>query len=177
MSWQTEMVTILRSIIGDLTTPQEFTDASLQQLVVSSGQLMLFEVDFPKTYTFDHSTPDITPDPTDPARDDAFINLTVLKAACLLGLGQWRLKARQGLVVKDDVSAFDGRGASTDTKEWAKGLCEAYEHAKIEYRLGNAKPGRAIVGPHMADENFRTTHVHGHRGGEHHTGGYAGSFN
>jgi hypothetical protein len=168
MAWETEMVTILRSIVGDLSSPQEFSDSSLQQLIVSAGQLMILDIDFPKTYTFDHSTPDITPDPTDPARDDAFINLAVLKAACLLGIGQWRNKARQSMVVKDDVSLIDGRKVGEGTQAWAQDLCKAYEDAKMDYRLGNAKPGAAIVGPHMADDNFRTTYTHSHRGGYHH---------
>jgi|14BtaG_2_1085337.scaffolds.fasta_scaffold11485_4 hypothetical protein len=166
MSWQTEMVTILRSVVGDITTPYEFNDTSLQQLIVSSGQLMIQEVDFSKSYTFDHTTPDITPDPTDATRDEAFVNLVVLKAACLLGQGEWRRKSRQGFVVKDDVSSIDGRTASTDTKAWAEDLCDKYARAVLEYKMGNSKPGTSIIGPHNADFTHTTSAVNPHRGRE-----------
>ena len=150
MAWSDEMVVMLRAVIGDMNTPYEFNDASLQQLLVSAGQLIVIDVEFPQTYVFDHANPNITPDPTLPPRDDGFINLCVLKAACLLGYGEWRKKAREGMSVKDDVSSIDMRTVSGDTKAWAQDLCKAYEQAEMDYKLGHNIPGQAIVGPHKA---------------------------
>ena len=51
MAWQTEMTTLLRYVINDNDTPQEFTDGRLQQLIVSSAQLTLGGV-VPEIYNF-----------------------------------------------------------------------------------------------------------------------------
>jgi hypothetical protein len=67
---------------------REFTDERLCSLLVSSAHLTLGVVDFPADYTVDIPNSGISPTPTN---DKSFVNLVVLKAACLLSC--WRIQS------------------------------------------------------------------------------------
>ena len=151
MAWQTEMTTLLRYVINDSDSPQEFTDARLERLITSSAQLTLGVVDFPRTYVVDVAATGITPDPTTAPRDDGFINLVILKAACLLSTGDFRKSSNKGLIIKDGPSSIDARTLVESKKELMESLCKDYSEAELEFRLGNSKAGHAILGPHRAD--------------------------
>ena len=151
MAWQTEMTTLLRYVINDSESPQEFSDARLQRLIVSSAQLTLGVVDFPKTYIVDVAASGITPDPTGDTRDNGFINLVILKAACLLATGDYRKSANKGLIVRDGPSSIDARSLVQSKRELMESLCKDYNEAEFEFRLGNSNAGEAILGPHRSN--------------------------
>ncbi len=169
MAWQTEMVLILRYFINDLGSPPVYTDERLQTLLAIAGQYVQFDLGFPQ-YTIDISVPSITPDPCD-AKDKAFINLVVLKAACLLdGWGLREKLATSGISVKsgpDTVST----GGQLSGYQWLlkNGACKGYDDAKWEYQAGNLSPGAAILGPFAGwnvdtdDYNFYTNGGYGGR--------------
>ena len=151
MAWQTEMPTLLRYVINDSESPQEFTDARLERLITSSAQLTLGVVDFPRTYVVDVAASGITPDPTSAPRDNGFINLVILKAACLLSTGDYRKSSNKGLIIKDGPSSIDARTLVESKRELMESLCKDYNEAELEFRLGNSNAGAAILGPHRTD--------------------------
>jgi len=144
--WKTEMTTLLRYVINDADeTTREFTDERLCSLLVSSAHLTLGVVDFPADYTVDIPNSGISPTPTN---DKSFVNLVVLKAACLLAGGEYRAATNQAIVVRDGPSSVDPRAMVSAKKELMMSSCEKYEQAELEYRLGNSNAGEAIIGPH-----------------------------
>ena len=151
MAWQTEMTTLLRYVINDSDSPVEFTDERLKRLITSSAQLTLGVVDFPRTYVVDVAATGIVPDPTTAPRDDGFINLVILKAACLLATGDYRKSANKGLIIRDGPSSIDARALVQSKQELMESLCRDYTEAELEFRLGNSKAGHAILGPHRAN--------------------------
>ena len=151
MAWQTEMTTLLRYVINDYESPQEFEDGRLESLLMTSAQLTLGVVDFPRTYAINAAATGIAPDPTAVPRDDGFINLVILKAACLLSTGDFRKSSNKGLIIKDGPSSIDARTLVESKKELMESLCKDYTEAELEFRLGNSKAGAAILGPHRAN--------------------------
>lgn len=150
MSWQTEMVTIVRYIIGDTGATPENTDSSLQSIICIAARFVDQDVDFPNTYAIDVVNVSITPDPTS-VGDTAFINLVCLKAACLLARSEQKMRARMGMSIKDGPSVIDGRASAEGTAKWSDTICQDYTDAELEYRMGNRTPGAAIIGPYRYD--------------------------
>lgn len=157
--WKTEMTTLLRYMINDVDeTSREFTDERLCSLLVSSAHMTLGVVDFPSSYTVDIPNSGISPTPTN---DKSFVNLVVLKAACLLAAGEYRTSTNQAIVVRDGPSSVDPRAMVAAKREMMASTCDKYEQAELEYRLGNSNAGEAIIGPH------RNAMYGGARGGTH----------
>tara|TARA_R110000824_G_scaffold16317_5_gene67804 strand:+ start:368 stop:907 length:540 start_codon:yes stop_codon:yes gene_type:complete len=147
--WKPEMTTLLRYVINDTdTTTREFTDERLHSLIVTSAQLTRGVVDFPREYTVDVANSGISPDPTTGDRDNGFINLIILKAACLLATGEFRSASNKGIVIRDGPSSVDARGLVSAKKQMMESTCQKYEEAELEFRLGNSNAGEAIIGPH-----------------------------
>lgn len=148
MAWTTQMVTLVRYLINDITAPYTFSDSRLQTAIAVSTQLVLHELTFKQTYTVDITIPSITPDPTQ-MPDNAFINLISLKTACLMDTSLFRTKAAQaGVSVRTGSHSIDSKGQLEGYNRLLQiGPCKAYEEAKLEYIAGNAVPGRAILGP------------------------------
>ena len=152
MAWNTEMVRIVRTLVGDLSSTPTYDDARLEEAILVNAQLVQMDVDFPNSYTVDVDELLLTPDPTDRSggtRDDSFINLVCLKTACMITLSELRTAAGQSIAIKDGDSSIDLRGTLQGRVEVIKhSWCKEYENAKLEYVAGNRVPGRAIVGPH-----------------------------
>ena len=147
--WKPEMTTLLRYVINDTdTTRREYTDDRLCALIVTSAQLTQGVVDFPRDYSIDVANSGISPDPTTGSRDNGFINLVLLKAACILAQGDYRVATNKGVVIRDGPSSIDARGVVAAKKEIMDSACEKYQNAEFEFRLGNSNAGEAIIGPH-----------------------------
>jgi len=150
-SWKKEMTTLLRYVINDADeTSREFTDERLCNLLITSAHLTLGVVDFPSDYKVDIPNSGLSPDPTS-VNDSSFMNLVILKAACLLAEGEFRISTNKGIVVRDGPSSVDPRGLVSAKKEMMDSACKKYEDAEFEYRLGNSNAGEAIIGPHRTN--------------------------
>lgn len=153
MAWNDEMVTMLRVLINDLEAPETYTDARLKQVLVVAAIYVQQEIDSSIVYTIDVGTPDISPDPTDDPRDDVFINFTVLKAACMIDLGELRLQAlRAGVEARCGpawIRVANGNKAFALLLE--EGPCATYEQLKMEYLVGNANAVKAVLSPFIGN--------------------------
>lgn len=163
MSWQQEMVTMLRVLISDMDS-ECYTDARLEQLLVLSGKYVQQEISFDTTYTISVAEISISPDPTS-IPDEEFMNFTVLKAACLTDWNTFRqkallagLKARCGPAILETVGHLDGFKDLID-----KGPCAAYEELKKDYQFGNTDTIRAVLSPFIGN-NFDPSTLSPYRG-------------
>ena len=153
MAWQAEMGTLLRVLLNDLVIPYQFSDQRLYQAITASAQLVLSEMQFMLVYTADMQSLSIDPDPTDRdtmTREDNFINLVCLKAACITERGEARNAVRQGISIRDGSSAIDLRGPLQGRLALLKqGYCQAYEDVKMEYKTGRVGvvAGASIMTP------------------------------
>ena len=150
MSWQNEMVRIVRYIINDLdSSSYTYSDDRLEETLLVSAQLVLQEIDFENTYTVEVDSLDLSPDPTTLAdKDDAFINLVSLKTSCLILSSEVRTHSLNAVRISDGPSSVDMNGVLKGFIEIHKILCEKYEQAKLEYKAGNSIAGQAILSPY-----------------------------
>jgi len=154
MSWQTDMVTMLRVIINDMDC-QLFTDSRLQQLLVVSAQLVNQEMDFNVNYTISISDFSITPDSTLPdSRDDVFTNFVVMKAACISDIGATRTASViSNLNIKcGPVSIGTGSYSAAFEKLLTVGPCAAYQEMKKAYEYGDVGVVRVILSPFVGNQ-------------------------
>ena len=150
MAWQTEMVRILRHIINDLDSSNySFSDTRLEETILVATQLILTEIDFDKTYTVDVDALALDPDPTTSSdKDDPFISLVSLKAACVILGSEVRTNSLNAVSVKDGASTIDMKGISAGLMSLYKDLCGKYDQAVLQYKAGNSVVGHAILSPY-----------------------------
>src|SRR5688572_28304397 len=136
--WDSEMVIILRHMIDDLAETPKYTDDRLMQLILTGAQFAQEENSFSVVYTIDIENFSLKPDPTArTARDNAFINLTLLRSACLLGSSGLAKVAAHSMSVREAGYGFDNRGAAAGKKFQVTTWCDAYKDARWEYISSN----------------------------------------
>lgn len=151
MTWQTEMVPIVRYLINDATAPYTYEDSRIQQTIAIAAQLTLITTSFDKDYVVDVATPSITPDPTDETRDDAFISLVSIQAACIILGAEVKTASQSSVRIQDGPHTIDltGGGAIT-VKRW-QDMCAKFDAARKQYLGGNSKNGQAVIGPYTIE--------------------------
>ena len=128
MAWTTDLVIILRSIIGDLDSTS-FTDSRLQQILAVAAYNVLNDADFSTTYTVDVANSTISPDPYTTSDVD-FSTLTVYKAACILLGSEVKTEAANAISIKDGPSAIDLRGVTQSLTVMYNDLCKFWKLKK-----------------------------------------------
>jgi len=146
MAWTTDLVIILRSLIGDLDSTS-FTDSRLQQILAVAAYNVLNDADFSTTYTVDVANSTISPDPYTTSDVD-FSTLTVYKAACILLGGEVKTEAANAISIKDGPSAIDLRGVTQSLTVMYNDLCKKYDDLVNSYSYNNTLVGQAILGPY-----------------------------
>lgn len=152
MSWQNEMVVILRHLIDDVCATV-YTDPRLEETIIVAAQLVNLEVDFDKVYTIDIDSLILTPDPTSAVRDNAFINLVVLKAACIILAGEAKANALQAIKIKDGPTEIDTGQRHKALETRVTHVCEDFTRAKLQYVTGDGRTGQAVMTPFTWDRN------------------------
>ena len=157
--WQAEMITLLRVLVDDLSSPYTYTDGRMTQVLAVAAQLVTAELNFPYDFQVNIQALTITPNPTDRAgtRDDNFINLVCIKAACLIERGESRKSVGQSIAIRDGSSSIDLRGSMDGRlKLLEKGWCAVYEDTKLEYQASRngAIAGAAIMTPFRVFAGF-----------------------
>src|SRR5574339_394773 len=93
MPWQDETIPTLRILINDLdSTNYTYSDDRLSQTLVVAAKLINQEVEFDNEYTISIENVTITPDPVDDG-DEVYVNMMILKAACIVDQSTFRTKA------------------------------------------------------------------------------------
>jgi hypothetical protein len=152
------MVLMLRAVINDLDS-ESFTDERLEQLLAVSAQFVNREAE--GTYVINITSPDITPDPVD-VPDDAFVNLTVIKAACMVDQGNMRMKAAIAGLSASAGPASMNVGAShfTAYKDIIElGPCAMYQQMLADYKFGSGAICHGILSPFISN-TFDPSNLH-----------------
>tara|TARA_R110000751_G_scaffold90926_1_gene178316 strand:- start:1402 stop:1896 length:495 start_codon:yes stop_codon:yes gene_type:complete len=160
------MSTILRYVINDVDSSKyTYSDHRIETTLLVASQLVVLEVDLLNDYTINVETCTLTPDPTETAtRDDGFINLVCLKAACVMVGSEIRSEASNAISIKDGPSSIDLRGVAGTLAILYKDLSEKYEKTLLNYKTGNSIGGQAILGPYSPGSDYIARN-HGHRSG------------
>jgi hypothetical protein len=160
------MSTILRYIINDVDSSKyTYSDHRIETTLLVASQLVTLEVDLLNDYTINVETCTLTPDPTETGtRDDGFINLVCLKAACVMVGSEIRSEASNSISIKDGPSSIDLRGVTSTLAVLYKDLSEKYERTLLNYKTGNSVGGQAILGPYSPGSDYIARNQ-GHRAG------------
>lgn len=158
--WQAEFITLLRVLIDDIVLPQTYTDKRLTQILAVAAQLVSTELNFSNEFKVDIQALTIEPNPVDKdtTRDENFINLVCIKAACLIERGETRRSVGQGIAIRDGSSSIDLRGSMDGRlKLLEKGWCAVYEDTKLEYQTSRngTIAGAAIMTPFRVFAGYR----------------------
>jgi UDP-glucose 4-epimerase len=146
MTWQTEIVRIVRFLINDVDG-STYDDSRLEETAVVAAQLINSSIDFDTTYTVTVSTVEISPDPTS-VNDDNFINLVALKTACIILKSEAKTYASQSYKIVDGPSTIETSQAFSAAKAISDQICEDLSRAIMQFQAGNSRAGAAILTPY-----------------------------
>lgn len=149
--WKTDIVLMLRSLIGDLDRTK-FTDERLRQIIAVGAYNVVNDADFTNSYTVDIGAVSITPDPVT-KKDTDFTVLTLYKSACILLGSEVKTESANAISIKDGPSAIDLRGVSASLTTLYNDLCKKYDDMLNAYLYasggGDGGPaGAAVLGPY-----------------------------
>lgn len=150
MAWQDDMTELLRVMVNDMEDTPTYTDDRLERVLAVAAFQVLQELRFSFPYVVSLANTTIMPDPTDPAsKDESFVNLVALKAACIIDQGSAVVAAQRAIAVKDGGSSVDLRGVFAGKFALLeKGYCAIYKDSKKEYQAGQVRiAGAAVMGP------------------------------
>jgi hypothetical protein len=157
MAFNDTAIVMLRVIISDLGETPTYSDSRLEETLIVAAHLVQTDIGT-DNYTINVPALTLSPDPALTAsRDDAFLNLVVLKSACFIDFATYRTKA-----VLEGVRATLGPaniGISGNLKgfqvllESAGSACKLYERMLNNYLFGDGIVVRAILSP-FSSPNF-----------------------
>jgi len=148
MSWQNEMVRILRFLINDINSVT-YEDCRLEETLLVAAQLKYAEIDFDRTYTIDVDSLSLAPDPTAVTpKDDWFVNIVCLTAASIVLNSEAKTLAAQAYRIKDGPSSIETGGAYKATKELSDEMSAKVDIAVMRYKAGDSVGAQAILTPY-----------------------------
>lgn len=156
--WPTQLVQMLRVLIDDLDETS-YTSEKLTHIILTAASIVRQEIKLSVSYTVDNLGRDISPDPCDPSSVDYdFINMIVLKAACIIDSNSARLKASQEgfRATCGPMTAEVKTGANTYQLVFDHGPCKTYAEMreKINFRdpMEQGTIFRAILSPFVSNQ-------------------------
>jgi hypothetical protein len=158
---------MVRHLINDLDQEKyKYSDERIETSILVSAQLLSIETDFETSYTVDIANGNLSPDPVD-LKDNAFINLSALKSACIIVGSELKTEASNAISIKDGPSAIDLRGVASTLSVLYRDLSDKYAKLLLDYRAGNSIAGHAILGPYSPASDYvvRTHGDYDSRGG------------
>lgn len=167
MSWRSQIPLIVRHLINDLDQSKyKYSDERIETSILVGAQLLTIEADFGSTYSIDIANGNLSPDPVE-AQDNAFINLSALKTACIIIGSELKTEASNAISIKDGPSAIDLRGVASTLSVLYKDLSDKYSKMLLDYRAGGSSAGHAILGPYSPASDYvvRTHGDYDSRGG------------
>jgi len=146
MTWDVNLVLMLRILINDLNLPQKNTDNYLQRVLVTAGIYVSSEIELPFDYIYDIDAVTITPDPII-ADDSVSEALLPLKAACIINQGDFQKSISQGIKVRDGDSAIDTSVSFRGFRDILElGPCAAYDKLRFDIEKLNAAGAAGLSG-------------------------------
>jgi len=148
MTWQNEMVRIVRFLVNDLDSVT-YADCRLEETILVAAQLRTDQLDFDNTYTVDVDTLYLSPDPTTlETKDNFFINVVSMSAACIILGSEAKTLAAQSARIKDGPSSIDLSSAYQSSYQMYKDICEKLDKMILDHNAGNSTAGGAVLTPY-----------------------------
>ena len=146
MTWEVDLVEAVRVYINDIDAVEAYSDSRIERVVVIAAAQVIQEIQFPTTYSVDIQLSTISPDPTNEPKDTSFLILVALKTSCLILSGEVKQYSLVGgISVTDAGSNINMGNVFKNVQETAKGVCLAYAHAKMEYKMGQSSANSTAV--------------------------------
>lgn len=167
MSWRSQIPLVVRYLINDVDPSNyKYSDERIETSILVGAQLLTIETDFGETYSIDIANGNLSPDPVG-IKDNAFINLSALKTACIIVGSELKTEASNAISIKDGPSAIDLRGVASTLSVLYKDLSDKYNQMLLDYRAGGSVVGHAILGPYSPASDYvvRTHGDYESRGG------------
>lgn len=153
MSWQNEIPVIVRTLIDDFGDIPTYSDDRLLQIIAVAAKYVQFDVNLDKVYEINLSTFSISPDPTE-EKDDIFISLVGLKAACIVDQSSLRtraalegIRASLGSANLSISNSLQGLIAILE-----KGSCASYDELVSHWDVKNATAIAAVLSPFVGNK-------------------------
>lgn len=149
MSWDYDLVVMVRALINDIDSPQNFDDDRIQSSLLVGGLISTQDFYFSTSYSFDFSAITLTPDPTLAATYDmTAMALFSLKAACILNQNSYTAAIGGGIKVRDGDSEVDTTGAFRGYRDILElGPCGNYSKLISSKSFKDSmKRGKAVMG-------------------------------
>jgi hypothetical protein len=154
MSWQTDAVIVLRPMIGDLSAPFTYTDATLETFALAAAKQVVGRLRLGATYVVNLDAAKITPDPTSQGvSGESFMNLIEMKAKANVLESEAKRAANQAIAIKDGPSSIDLKEVAKQKMALFLEAKKEYESAEFQFNLGGGLDGdglavgHAVVGP------------------------------
>lgn len=148
MTWQNEISRIVRFLVNDIDAVS-YTDDRLEETILVAAQLLIDNIDFDNTYTVDVDSLVLSPDPTElEIKDNFFINVTAMKAACIILGSEAKTLAAQSARIKDGPASIDISSAYQSIHQLYKELCDKLDKMIIDYKAGNSVAGQSVLTPY-----------------------------
>ena len=153
MSWEIEIPIIVRTLINDLEDQPVYSDERLKQIIAVAAKYVQFDVVLDHQYSIDVSLSAISPDPT-VDRDEIFISLVSLKAACIIDQSVLRTKAAtEGIRAALGPALLSVNGSLEGIKLIIEmGSCAAYDELVSHWDVAQATTARAILSPFVGNK-------------------------
>lgn len=153
MPWQTEIPIIVRTLINDLEDQPVYSDERLHQVIAVAARYVQFDVVLDHEYAIDVANVSITPDPTID-RDETFISIVSLKAACIIDQSALRTRAAtEGIRTALGPALLSVNGNLEGFKLILQmGPCAAYDELVSHWDVAQATTARAILSPFVGNK-------------------------
>ncbi len=160
MTWDVNLVLMLRVLINDLNPPQKNTDEYLERVIVTAGIFVSSEIDLPFDYVYDIDAITIVPDPII-VNDSVSEALLPLKSACIINQGDFQKAIGQGIKVRDGDSAIDTSVSFRGFRDILElGACSAYDKLRFDIEKLNAAGSGGlngfVLGPFREPDSVRS---------------------
>jgi hypothetical protein len=134
----------------------QFSDQRIETTLLVAAQLTMMDATFLNNYEVNVETCLLSPDPSDAeTKDNDFMNMVVLRAACVMLGSEIRSEAGNAISIKDGPSAIDLRGVAGTLSVLYEDICGKYESMKDSYTQGSsAEFGEAIFGPYSPGSDY-----------------------
>jgi hypothetical protein len=159
MSWKTEIPIVVRTLVNDWSDQPLYSDDRILQVITVAAQYVQFDVSLDQKYNINVTDVSITPDPTD-SRDEIFISLLALKAACIIDQSNLRTKAAmEGIRASLGPANISVGGSLAGIKMiLEQGPCALYEELTSHWDVKDATAIRAILSPFVGN-NFNPRYL------------------
>ena len=153
MSWDIELPIIVRTLVDDLSETPVFSDDRLKQVICVAAKYVQFDVALDHLYNIDVSNLTISPDPTND-RDEIFICLTSLKAACIVDQSSIRTKsALEGVRASLGPASLSVSNSLEGLKLiLEKGSCSTYDELTSHWDVKDATAIAAVLSPFRGNQ-------------------------